>query len=145
MFIGLHNSSLDSKRRLALPTRYKGLLAEGVYVTQGFDRNLLLLTGDAFDSISRRIKGMNMADPLARLLFRMIFGSATKLDLDKNGSILVPDGLIDFAGIEDEILLVGQGDYFELWSPKAWKEQEISLNNVEANSHRFSALTICTG
>ena len=145
MFIGLHNTSLDVKRRLALPHRYKGQLAEGVYVAQGFDRNLMLLTSDAFEAVARRIKGMNMADPLARLLFRMILGSATRLDLDKNGCIIIPQELIDFANIQDEALLVGQGDYFEIWSPMFWKEQEISLNNAEANAHRFSALTICTG
>lgn len=88
---------------------------------------------------------MNMADPLARLLFRMILGSATRLDLDKNGCIIIPQELIEFANIQDETLLVGQGDYFEIWSPLFWKEQEISLNNAEANAHRFSALTICTG
>lgn len=144
MFIGLHNTSLDGKHRLALPPRYMGQLAEGVYVAQGFDRNLMLLTHDAFEAVARRIKGMNMADPLARLLFRMILGSATRLDLDKNGCIIVPQELIDFANIQDEAYLVGQGDYFEIWSPLFWKEQEISLNNAEANAHRFSALTLCT-
>jgi MraZ protein len=145
MFIGQHNSSLDVKNRLALPTRYKGMLAEGVYITQGFDRNLLLLTCDAFEEVLRRIRGMNIADPTARLLLRMFLGSATKVDLDRSGSIILPQELIEFANIEKDALLIGQGDYFEVWAPQLWKEQEISLNNVEANSHRFSALTICTG
>lgn len=145
MFIGLHNTSLDAKHRLALPARYKGMIAEGVYVTQGFDRNLLLLTNDAFEGVARQIKGMNMADPLARLLFRMILGSATRLELDKTGSILLPQELMDFATIKSDTTLVGQGNYFEIWSPDLWKEQENSLNNVEANSHRFSSLSISTG
>jgi MraZ protein len=145
MFIGLHNISLDAKHRLALPARYKGMLAEGVYVTQGFDRNLLLLTGDAFEAVAKQIKGMNMANPLARLLFRMILGSASRLDLDKNGSILLPQELLDFANIKTDVTLVGQGNYFEIWTPDLWKEQENSLNNVEANSHRFASLSISTG
>jgi MraZ protein len=145
MFIGLHNTSLDSKHRLALPTRYRGTLAGGVYITQGFERDLLLMSSDAFEAVVRQIKGMNMADPLARLLFRMILGSATRLELDKNGCILIPQELIEFANIENDALLVGQGDYFELWTPNLWKEQEISLNNVEANSYRFASLSICTG
>lgn len=145
MFIGLHNTSLDSKHRLALPVRYKGMLAEGVYVTQGFDRNLLLLTSDAFEVVARQIKGMNMADPLARLLFRMILGSATRLELDKNNSVLLPQELMDFANIKTDATLVGQGNYFEIWTPELWKEQENSLNNVEANSQRFASLSISTG
>lgn len=145
MFIGLHNTALDAKHRLALPARYKGVLAEGVYVTQGFDRNLLLLTRDAFEAVARQIKGMNMADPLARLLFRMLLGSATRLELDKNGSILLPQDLMDFASIRTDATLVGQGNYFEIWTPDLWKEQVNSLNNVEANSHRFASLTLSTG
>lgn len=145
MFIGLHNTSLDAKHRLALPARYKGMLAEGVYVTQGFDRNLLLLTSDAFEVVASQIKGMNMANPLARLLFRMILGSATRLELDKNNSVLLPQELMDFATIRTDTTLVGQGNYFEIWNPELWKEQENSLNNVEANSHRFASLSISTG
>ena len=145
MFIGLHNTFLDAKHRLALPARYKGMLAEGIYVTQGFDRNLLLLTSDAFEVVARQIKGMNMADPLARLLFRMILGSATRLELDKNNSVLLPQELLDFANIKTDVTLVGQGNYFEIWTPELWKEQENSLNNVEENSHRFASLSISTG
>jgi len=145
MFIGQHNTSLDGKNRLTLPTHYKGKFSDGIYIIQGFDRNLLLLTSEAFNEILHSIKGMNVADPLARLLFRMIMGTATKLDLDKNGGIYIPQELIEFAKIEKEAVLVGQGDYFEVWSPDLWGEQEISLNNVEANSHRFASLTICTG
>lgn len=145
MFIGQHDTTLDAKHRLALPPRYKGMLASGVYVTQGFERNLLVLTIDAFAEIAKRIRNMNMADPLARLLFRMILGSATKMDLDKNGCIIVPQNLIEFANLEQDVLLVGQGDYFELWAAQLWKEQIISLNNVEANAHRFAALNLCTG
>jgi MraZ protein len=88
---------------------------------------------------------MNMADPLARLLFRMILGSAARLDLDKAGSISLPQELLDFANINTEAMLVGQGNYIEIWAPDLWKEQEISLNNVEANSHRFASLSVCTG
>jgi MraZ protein len=145
MFIGQHNTSLDAKNRLTLPARYKGVLSDGVYITQGFDRNLLILTNEAFDEILHSIKGMNIANPLARLLFRMILGSAAKLDLDRNGGVFVPQELIDFANIDKEALLVGQGDYLEVWAPHLWHEQEISLNNVEANAHRFAELTICTG
>jgi MraZ protein len=145
MFIGLHNTFLDAKHRLALPARYKGMLAEGVYVTQGFDRNLLLLTSNAFEVVARQIKGMSMADPLARLLFRMILGSATRLELDKNNTVLLPQELLDFAAIKADATLVGQGNYFEIWAPELWKEQENSLNNVEANSHRFASLSISTG
>ena len=52
---------------------------------------------------------------------------------------------MDFANIKTDATLVGQGNYFEIWTPELWKEQETSLNNVEANSHRFSSLSLSTG
>jgi MraZ protein len=145
MFIGHHTSTLDAKNRLAIPDHYQWLLNKGIYLTQGFARTLLLLTSDAFDEILLRIKHMNMADPTARLLFRMLLGSATKLEFDRNGCVQLPAELLEFAGIEKSAMLIGQGDFLELWSPSLWKEQQISLNNVEANANRFSTLTICTG
>ena len=145
MFIGHHVSTLDTKKRLAIPVHYQWLLNKGAYITQGFDRNLLLLTSDAFDEILLHIKQMNMTDPTARLLLRMLLGSAVKLDIDKNGCIQLPNELLDFAGIDKSALMIGQGDFIELWAPTLWKEQEISLNNVEANAHRFASLTLCTG
>jgi len=145
MFIGQLHSPLDRKNRLTLPPRYKGKFSGSVYVTQGFDRNLMLLPGGVFREILDSLRGMNIADPVARLLFRMILGSATQLTPDTKDGLAIPKELIEFAGIEREVVLVGQGDYLEVWSPGGWQEQEISLSNVEANSHRFASLTICTG
>ena len=113
-------------------------------MTQGFDRNLQVLTANAFQEIYRRVISLNIADPLARLLLRLILGSATELGVDKNNHLMIPDSLKDFANLHEDILLIGQGDYFEIWSPDLWSRQEAQLRDAETNSARFSLLTVAT-
>ena len=129
---------------MSVPSAFRDQLAQGAYITQGFDRNLVILSADAFQEIYRRIKSLNLADPLARLLVRMILGTAHDLRIDGNGRILIPDELREFAALAEKALLIGQGDYLEIWSPELWTAQEAQLKDAEANAARFSMLTIST-
>ena len=124
MFLGQYVHSFDDKSRLTVPARYRELIADGAFVVQGLDRNLMVLTPAAFEIIYQRIMAMNLTDPTARLLRRVILGNASQLDVDKAGRILVPQALREFAGLDGEAVLVGQGDYFEIWSPEMWARQE---------------------
>jgi MraZ protein len=144
LFLGKYPCSLDAENRATVPSAYRDQLANGSYLTQGFDRNLVILTADAFHEIHRRIKSLNMADPLARLLGRMLLGSAHELQTEGDGRIRIPDDLAAFAGLDEKALLVGQGDYLEIWSPESWSAQEVQLKDAETNAARFSLLTIST-
>jgi len=86
-----------------------------------------------------------MADPLARLLFRMILGSAFEASIDEQGRIVIPDELQNFAALSGQVLLIGQGNYYEVWSPDQWRKQEEQLADAETNASRFSELTILAG
>lgn len=144
MFLGQYQHTLDDKNRLTVPARFRELLAEGAFVTQGFDRNLMVLTTRAFEQVYERLNAMNMADPAARLLRRLILGNAYQLEIDKSGRVLLPQNLREFASLDGEVVLVGQGDYFEVWSPQAWQEQQQKLADAEANAQRFTALNLST-
>jgi MraZ protein len=144
MFLGQYQHSFDDKNRLTVPSRFRELLAEGAFVAQGFDRNLMVLTTKAFEQVYERLNAMNMADPSARLLRRLILGSAYQLEVDKAGRILLPQNLREFAGLEGEAVLVGQGDYFEVWTPQSWHEQQVKIDDAEANAQRFATLNIAT-
>lgn len=113
-------------------------------MTQGFDRNLLVLTIGAFEEIYRRVKSLNIADPLARLLLRMILSTADKSGADNDGYITIPVELIKFANLDKEVLFIGQGDYFEIWSADLWHKQEAQLNDADSNATRFTTLTVAT-
>ena len=142
MLLGLYTSILETDNRIALPIGIQEEYEDGLYVTRGFDRNIMVLTVDAFESIYDRITSLNIADPVARLLLRLILGSTQQSGIKADGKIQVPEPLKEFANLEREVIIVGQGDYLELWSPDAWKKQEEQLTNVEPN--QFSSLQITT-
>jgi MraZ protein len=144
LFLGKHFCGLDNEHRFLTPEGFKRYLADEVYITQGFDHNLWVFTNEAFQEIYKKLGELNIADPLARLLFRLILGAATEAGLSDLGYLEIPDGLRRYARIEDEVLLIGQGDYFEIWSPKLWEQQEHELKEAESNTERFSIFEITT-
>ena len=143
LFLGKFSTSLEPKNLFSVPAAFRAHLSNRMYITQGFDRNLQVLTADAFQEIYRKVISLNIADPLARLLLRLILGTATELGTDNN-NLMIPDNLKEFANLQEDILLIGQGDYFEIWAPDQWNKQEAQLLDAETNSARFSALTVAT-
>jgi len=143
MFLGHFQHNLDDKGRLMIPARYRELLAAGAFITQGFDKCLMVMTDVYFGQVYDRINSMNLADPTARLLRRLILSNAYPVEVDKVGRVLVPQNLRQFLGIENgELTVAGQGDYFEVWTPAEWKTQMDKLQDVEANEQRFSTLDL---
>ncbi len=145
MFMGQYMHSLDSKGRLTIPVRFRAFLIEGAYITQGFDRNLMVLTKTSFDRISQRVSQGSITDPASRLLRRFIYSSGQWLDIDRAGRVLVPDFLRQTAHIDSEVVVVGVGDYFEIWTPPTWAEQQEALLDSEANAQRFMAFDLSAG
>ncbi len=142
MFMGRYTHNLDNKGRLTVPVRYRPLLAEGAYITQGFDRNLMVWTKSAFEKISQRISQQSVTDPASRLLRRYLFASSDKVEMDRAGRILIPEFLRQAAGLDGEVVIVGVGDYFEIWSPSLWAEQTRLLQDAAANAQRFAAFDL---
>ena len=143
MFLGQFQHNLDDKGRLMVPARYRDFLATGAFITQGFDRCLMVMTDAYFKEVYEELNGMNLADPMARMVRRMILSNAYSVEPDKVGRILVPQNLREFLGITSgELVVAGQGEYFEVWAPSEWKKQMDSLQDVEANEQRFSALDL---
>ncbi len=145
MFLGTYYHTIDNKGRLTIPSRYRELLvAEGAYITQGFDQNLMVLTETSFNAIYKRINRLSMTNPTTRMLKRLIFSSADRVDVDKAGRILIPQFLREAVSLNSEVVIVGVGDYFEIWSSELWMEQNQQLKDVEANAQRFLALDLST-
>lgn len=143
MFLGQFQHNLDDKGRLMIPARFRDLLEGGAFITQGFDRCLMVMTESYFKQVYERIEAMNLADPTARLLRRLILSNAYPVEVDKIGRILVPQNLRSFLGLESgELVVAGQGQYFEVWTPALWSEQMAQLQDTEANTQRFSTLDL---
>lgn len=142
MFLGQFEHTVDEKGRMTIPARFRELLEGGAYVTQGFDSNLIVLPTGAFQQIYQRVNQLSMTDPTTRQLKRLIFSYATRLEFDKAGRILLPQFLRETAGLDGAAVVVGVGDYFEIWSVQHWADQNDNLRDADANSQRFAALDL---
>ena len=142
MFLGQFQHNLDEKGRLMIPARYRELLAAGAFITQGFDKCLMVMTDVYFKEVYDRISAMNLADPMARLLRRLILSNAYPVEADKVGRILIPQNLRQVITLESEAIVAGQGEYFEVWTPAAWNEQMAQLQDLETNDQRFAMLDL---
>jgi len=145
MFMGQYPHNLDDKGRLTIPARYRDLLADGAYITQGFESNLMVWPKDAFQAIAQRVSQIPITNPVARLLRRLIFSGGEQVDIDRAGRILIPQFLRTTAELAGEAMVVGVGDYFEIWSSANWAEQLAQLQDAEANAHRFEAFDLSSG
>jgi MraZ protein len=143
MFLGQYHHSMDNKGRLTIPSRFRDLLlSDGAYITQGFDHNLMLLTEPKFMRIYERVNQISMTDPNARKLKRWIFSSAERVEFDKVGRILIPEYLRQSVGLNGEAVIVGVGDYVEIWDSSRWDGHISQLHDDDANLQRFAMLDL---
>ena len=144
MFLGHHFTQLKNSSRLPIRSDWQKLISSGVYLTQGFDQNILIMTPNTFREIYSRITALNIADPLARLFLRMFLSTASYIENVENETISLSQDLMEYANLESNVVVVGQGDYVEVWSSDLWQQQQIEIQDSKANAQRFSAFTIST-
>ena len=122
MLLGTWTPRLDDKGRIALPARWRDRLEDGVVLTKGQERCVYVFSAAEF---ARRVQALQAA-PLSqrsvRTFGRVLFASASDEVPDKQGRVLVPAALRDWAGLQRECVAVGAGTRAELWAPRAWEE-----------------------
>lgn len=127
MFRGATALSLDAKGRLAIPARHRDALnVQGggrLVLTAHPHRCLLLYPQPEWEPIQQKIMSLPSLDKQASLLQRLLVGFAEDVEMDGAGRVLVSPVLREFAGLEKQVMLVGQGSHFELWSGEAWRAQ----------------------
>lgn len=144
MLLGLYTTILETGNRIELPNDVEEQFDDGLFITQGFDRNIMVLTTDAFEEVYERVTSVNIADPLARLLMRMILASAYRAEVGPDGSIQLSEKLKTFARLEKDVVLVGQGDFMEIWSSDVWDQQRQQMLEFEIDPGRFASLLVTT-
>jgi len=142
MLLGQYQLLLDDDHRLVIPESFCEQFVDGAYITRGFDHNLVIMSASSFQEIYKRVVALNIADPTARLLLRLFLGNACRLDINGSGRVVIPQDLMSYASLEKEVVLVGQGDYCEMWAPSYWDKQTINLLDTDANATRFAQLNL---
>lgn len=128
MFRGANAITIDTKGRLAVPTRYRERLLcdfDGQMVcTADTQQSCLLLYPMAeWEIIERKLSRLSSMIPAERRLQRMLLGYATECELDKNGRMLISGPLRQYANLEKQVMLVGQLNKFEIWDEQTWHNQ----------------------
>jgi MraZ protein len=121
MFRGVTALNLDAKGRLAIPTRYRDVLAGNLVLTADPSRCLLLYPRAAWDPLQAGLMSLSSFDPKIRALQRLLVGHADDVEVDAAGRILVPPELRRYANLDKRVVLVGQGRKFELWDEQQWQ------------------------
>lgn len=142
MFLGEFRHTLDEAGRLVLPAEFRSALQDGAYLVLGLDDNLMLLPPERFQALYRQLLGLSLTDPVARQLRRLMFAAATQVRLDASGRIRLPAALRQRAHLEREVVVVGVGDYIELWEPSRWAAQQHLLDDPEARAQRFAVFHV---
>lgn len=124
MFRGSSNLTLDSKGRLVVPTKHRDVLQQHcgghLVITADPDHCLLLYPLPEWEVIQQKLQGLSNLDKRVRELQRRLIGSAVDTEMDATGRVLVAPPLRKYAGLDKDVVLVGQGNKFELWAQEQW-------------------------
>ncbi|HEV3115816.1 MAG TPA: division/cell wall cluster transcriptional repressor MraZ [Gemmataceae bacterium] len=136
LLTGTHERTLDDKKRFGLPRKLREQLGEAdtLFVTPGPDQCLWLFTRAELEQLAARLDQAPAADAEARVFRRLYFAQTEAVDVDRSGRILVPDRLVQFAGLQREVVLIGVRDHLELWDAQRWQQY------LTQNAPRFDAV-----
>lgn len=127
MLRGLNELTLDAKGRMAIPTRYRQELVDTcngqLVVTVDKDNCLLVYPLPEWEIVERRLVKLPTLNTRARQLQRLLIGHATEVELDNSGRVLVPPPLREYASLDKKVVLLGQGNKFELWDIQRWQDR----------------------
>lgn len=125
-FVGSHTHSLDSKKRVFVPSKFREELGEEFYITRKFDAFLSIYTAEDWEAYVDKISKLPEAD--ADEFQDFILGAAQKCVPDANGRIILDEKLIAHAKIDKNIVFVGAGKQIRIWSEELWNEREKNRN-----------------
>lgn len=123
MLIGEYNHTIDTKGRLIVPAKYRELLGDAFVVTKGLDGCLSMYPDNEWQEFENKLRQLPMNKKNARQLTRFFLAGATNCEVDKQGRILLPANLREFAGLEKEVVLVGMLNRVEIWNKFKWVEE----------------------
>ncbi|MDP1604807.1 MAG: division/cell wall cluster transcriptional repressor MraZ [Legionella sp.] len=123
MFRGINALTIDGKGRLAVPTRYREALGSQMVLTIDTDTCLLLYPRTEWQVIEAKLQSLPSFNEHARRIQRLLIGHATDVEMDGNGRVLLPPLLRDYAQIDKRLVMIGQGNKFEIWDEVLWQQK----------------------
>lgn len=122
MFMGEYNHTIDAKGRLIVPAKFREILGDNFIVTKGLDGCLFVYPNDEWTRFEEKLKSLPLTNKNARQFTRFFLAGAAACEVDKQGRILLPQVLREFASLEKDVVLVGVASRIEIWSRERWDE-----------------------
>lgn len=132
-FLGEFEHSLDDKGRLAVPARFRAALQDGLVITRGLDRCLVIWDTASWQNQSDRVSALNPFQGDARRLQRFFFSGAVNAQPDKLGRVLIPQYLREYAQLESDVVVVGLADRVEVWARDGWQRERAEAERTSAD------------
>jgi MraZ protein len=142
MFLGEFNYTVDEKGRMTIPARFRPELAKGVVVTRWLDGCLALFPNDEWELLAQKVNALPLTDRRARDFRRFVFGSAAEATPDRQGRVLIPAYLRQYASLDGEVTVVGMNTYVEIWHPETWQTTRLGVEHAEDKAERWAELGI---
>lgn len=134
MLLGTHTPRIDDKGRVVLPAKFRDTLSDGVVLTKGQDRCVVLWPAEEFAKYADRLNEASRANAAVRSYLRVLFSGAFDDKPDKQGRISVPGALRDYADLDRDVVIAGNGATAEIWNEPSWtnylSEQEQSFSDI---------------
>ena len=130
MFKGEYNHTIDAKGRLIVPAKFREILGDNFIVTKGLDGCLFVYPNDEWTRFEEKLKSLPLTNKNARQFTRFFLAGAAACEVDKQGRILLPQVLREFASLEKDVVLVGVASRIEIWSRERWDESMNTYDGV---------------
>ncbi len=122
MFIGEYSYSIDEKKRLGVPPKFRKLLEEGGVITRGLDNCLFLYSNEEWAKLAKKLSELPLSRADARGFSRIMLSGAMEVNFDNLGRILIPDYLRDYARLKKKVIVAGLYNRIEIWDEDNWNE-----------------------
>ena len=143
MFLGEYDHTIDDKGRLAIPARFRDDLGDGVVITRGFEHCLMGFPKEAWAKLAEQINNLPFGPAEARNLRRLLFSGAADAQMDRQGRVLIPQNLREYAGLGEQVIIAGLNTHFEIWSRERWNDVLTTLDaNGSVIAEQLAALGI---
>lgn len=135
MFMSEYNHTVDAKGRLIIPSKFREVLGEEFVVSKGMDGCLFVYANDAWAEFEQKLTSLPLINKEARKFARFFLAGAAQVELDKQGRILLPASLREFAGLEKDVVLVGVGSRIEIWNKEKYEEmgEDMDMDDIAAS------------
>ncbi len=135
MFIGEYNGTIDDKARIIIPAKFRSSLKNQVVVTRGLDNSLVLYTLDEWKKLAEKLASLPISTANTRAFSRLMLAGAMDCDIDKQGRIVLPGYLKEFAKINKKLVYAGMYNRVEIWSEELWNKYK---TQTEKNSNQIA-------